>query len=258
MLLGLLFALIFGPGGEAEFASSLPKLRRDVKYMVTDDARRDSIVVLIDAYEGAIADYKAESDQLQEQLNKVSADRSVMSEEFLRYYDEYYQSRVKLISSLIDYRLLFQEQITDLELRRVVEDAMKRSSDQVEKEQEREENTEDDLNEAFREIHDIIVGNIADPDKSQVVTESFYEFEASVYSNVDNSLELKAERQAMLLNANPTRDKLAGMYEKSNQLRYQSARDFALLREQVILNTTEKEWKAINKDLSTFFKTRAR
>jgi len=246
--------MIFGSGGEAEFVSSLPKLQKEVRYMIPDEDRRDSILILIDRYEGAIKDYEKEKARLQKQVNKVSADRSVRSEEFLRYYDEYYQSRVNLISSLIDYRILFQQQITDLELVRVIEDAIVSSAEQKREKQIQEEKTEDNLNTAFSEIHDIIVTNIVDPDKSETVTQSFYEFERTMYDYVDTSRDTKADRTASLLITNPTRDELEAMYEQSNQLRYQAARDFAVLREAVIENTNEREWKQINKELKAFFK----
>ena len=254
MLLGLLFALIFGSSGEAEFASSLPNLKKEVKYMIPEKERRDSITILIDAFDGAIKDYKKENDQLRKKVDKVSADRSVRSEEFLKYYDEFYQSRVNLISSLIDYRILFQEQITDLEQVRVIEDAIVTSSDQRREKQIQEEKTEDKLNAAFREIADILIRNIGDPDRIDKVAESFLEFERSMYEYLDTSRDTDGDRKASLLITNPTREELEGIYERSNQLRYQAARDFAILREKVILYTTEKEWKEINKELKKFFK----
>jgi hypothetical protein len=246
--------MIFGSSGEAEFASSLPNLKKEVKYMIPDDDRRDSITILIKAYDVTIKEYTKVNDKLRKQVNKVSADRSVRSEEFLRYYDEYYQSRVNLISSLIDYRILFQQQITDLEQVRVIEDAIVSSADQRREKQIQEEKTEDNLNEAFREIADILIRNIGDPDRIDKVAESFLEFERSMYDYLDTSRDTDADRKASLLITNPTREELEGIYDRSNQLRFQAARDFAVLREKVILNTTEKEWKEINKELKKFFK----
>ncbi len=253
MLLGLLFALIFGSGGESEFVSSVPNLQKEVKRTVTDKARKDSILVLIDRYEAAIKDYEKEKDRLQEKVNNVSADRSISTEEFLSHYDEYYHARVRLISSLIDYRLMFQQQITEEELLLVIEDAIVSSADKRREKQIREEETEDNLNEAFSEIHDIIVRNIADPDKSETVTQSFYDFERTMYDYVDTSRDTKADRTASLLITNPTREELKAMYEQSSQLKYQAAQDFAILREKVIQNTTGREWKQINKELKAFF-----
>lgn len=254
MLLGLLFAMIFGSGGESEFISTVPNFKKEVKINIADEARRDSILVLIDEYEGAIKDYEKENDRLQKQVNKVGADRSVRSEEFLKYYDEYYQSRVNLISSLIDYRLMFQKQITDKELMLVIEETIVSSAEQRRENQIREEKTEDNLNEAFREIADILIKNIGDPDRIDKVAGSYLEFERTMYDNVDNYRDTNADRKASLLITNPTREELEGMYEQSNQVRYKAARDFAILREAVIENTTESEWKQINKELKKFFK----
>jgi len=255
MLLGLLFALIFGSGGESEFVSSVPDLKKEVKVNIADKDRRDSILVLIDHFEGDIKEYAKETDRLQEEVNKVSTDRSVSTEEFLSYYDEYYRSRVRLISALIDYRLMFLQQITNEELNLVIEKAIVSSEDQRREKQKREEETEDNLNEAFSEIHDIIVRNIVDPDKSETVTQSFYVFERTMYDNVDTSRDTDADRKASLLISNPTKQELERIYERSNQLRYNAARSFAVLREKVIQNTTEDEWKKINKELRAFFKT---
>lgn len=40
--------------------------------------------MLIDQYESAIKTHRKETDRLQEQVNKVGADRSVRSEDFLK------------------------------------------------------------------------------------------------------------------------------------------------------------------------------
>ena len=149
---------------------------------------------------------------------------------------------------------MFQQQITDKELLLVIEEAIVSSADERRENQIREEETEDNLNEAFREIADILIKNIGDPDRIDKVAESFLEFERTMYDNVDNYRDTNADRKASLLITNPTREELEGMYEQSNQVRYKAARDFAILREAVIVNTNESEWKQINKDLKAFFK----
>ena len=254
MLLALLFAMIFGSGGESEFISTVPNFKKEVKINISDEARRDSILVLIDGYEGAIKGYKKEKERLQKKVNKVSADRSVRSEEFLFYYDKYYHSRVNLISSLIDYRLMIQQQITEKELMLVIEEAIVSSAEQRRENQIREEETEDNLNEAFREIADILIRNIGDPDRIDKVAKSFLEFERTMYDNLDTYRDTQADRKASLLISNPGWEELEDLYAQSNEIRYKAAEDFAILREAVIVNTNESEWKQINKDLKAFFK----
>ena len=90
---------------------------------------------------------------------------------------------------------------------------------------------------------------------SKRVTESFLDFERTMYDYLDTSRDMDEERKAMLLNINATKQQLEAVYEQSNLLRHKAARDFAVLRDQVITNTTEKEWKAINKELKAFFKS---
>ncbi len=255
MLLGLLFAMIFGSGGESEFATSIPNIQKEVKQNITDKARRDSVLVLIKDYESAINDYLKEKDRLQEKVNKVSGDRTVSSEELLKQYEEYHRARISLITSLIDYRLMFQEQITEKELLGVIEKAIKTTSEQKLKQQEQEEQTEDNLNLALNEIHDILIRNIQDPGMAGRITEGFLDFERTVYDYLDISRDMKEQRKAMLLNINATREQMEAAYEQSNQIRYKAAKDFAVLRDQVIKNTTESEWKDINKELKAFFKS---
>lgn len=246
--------MIFGSGGEAEFVSMIPNLDKEVKRTVHDKERKKDILALIDEYEAAIKDYAREKQGLQEKVNMVSGDRSVSSEELLKHYDEYYQARAGLISSLIDYRLRFQEKFTKEEWLLLIEGAIVSNEEDMLKKMEREEKTEDDLNAAFSEIRDIIVRNITDPAKSETVTRSFYTFEQSMYDYLDVSRDTDADRTSWLLYIDATREELGGIYEQSNQVRYRAARDFAVLREDVIKNTTEGEWMQINKELRAFFK----
>ncbi len=255
MLLGLLFAMIFGAGGESEFATSIPNIQKEVKQNIVDKERRDSVLELIKDYEDAIKVYEKETDRLQEKVNEVSGSREVSSEQLLTQYDEYHQARISLISSLIDYRLMFQQQITDRELLGVIENTIKTTSQDKIKQQEQQENTEDNLNLSLNEILEILKRNIKDPDMSKRVTESFLDFERTMYDYLDTSRDMDEERKAMLLNINATKQQLEAVYEQSNLLRHKAARDFAVLRDQVITNTTEKDWKAINKELKAFFKS---
>jgi len=247
--------MIFGAGGESEFATSIPNIQKEVKQNIVDKERRDSVLELIKDYEDAIKVYEKETDRLQEKVNEVSGSREVSSEQLLTQYDEYHQARISLISSLIDYRLMFQQQITDRELLGVIENTIKTTSQDKIKQQEQQENTEDNLNLSLNEILEILKRNIKDPDMSKRVTESFLDFERTMYDYLDTSRDMDEERKAMLLNINATKQQLEAVYEQSNLLRHKAARDFAVLRDQVITNTTEKEWKAINKELKAFFKS---
>jgi hypothetical protein len=255
MLLGLLFALIFGPGGEAEFVSAVPNLDKEIKRTITEKERKKDLLDLVDAYEGAIKEFSKDKKQLQKKVNQSSGDRNVSSENLLRHYDEYHQARRRLITSMIDYRLMFQDQITEKELMLLIEEAIVSSEKDRLDEQKQEEKTEDELNKAFSQIHDIIVRNIQDPEKSETVTKSFYIFEQTMYNYLDISRDAKADRTSLLLYIDATREELEAVYEQSNQVRYRAANDFAILRDRVIENTTEKEWKQINKELKAFFKS---
>ena len=99
-----------------------------------------------------------------------------------------------------------------------------------------------------------VLKHIPDSTRSERVLESLYDFESSVYATVDEAMDLEVERKIRLNDRQATREEIEEMYERSNRIRYQTARDFAQLREQVILHTSKKEWKAINKELKSFLK----
>jgi hypothetical protein len=247
--------MIFGAGGEAEFVSAIPNLDKQVKQTIPDKERRKDLLNLVHEYEASIKTYAKEKERLQENVNRVSGDRSVSSEELLKHYDEYYGARTTLISSMIDYRLMFQEQITEQELMLLIEEAIVSGEKEKLAKQKQEEKTEDELNRAFTEIREVIIRNIQHPGNSETVTQSFYKFEQSMYDYLDISRDTYADRTTLLLYIDATREELEGVYKQSNRVRYEAARDFAVLREEVIRNTTESEWKQINKELKTFFKS---
>jgi hypothetical protein len=54
MLIGLLIALIFGSGAESEFASSIPHIKKEIRQIVPEEARKDTLILLVKNYEKAI------------------------------------------------------------------------------------------------------------------------------------------------------------------------------------------------------------
>lgn len=59
----------------------------------------------------------------------------------------------------------------------------------------------------------------------------------------------------MINKQDASREDIEDMYQRSNLLRYKASRDFAALRDDIIKNTDEREWKAINKELKVFLKS---
>jgi hypothetical protein len=254
MLIGLLLALIFGGGAESEFASSIPNIQKEIRRHVEDESRKDSLLFLVKEYEGAIKAYEKEKKNRFKQLNTVSTDRDNDTSEFLAAYDEYYQSRTDLISSLIDYRLLFQEKITEEELLQITEKALNSPERRVKKEQKQEARSQDRIIRLFVDLNEIVVHHIQDSLKAELVLQSLHSFESSLYATLDESYDLEVERKQRLNDRSTTREEILEMYSLSNQLRYATARNFAELRQSVIENTSQEEWKAINKELKAFLK----
>ncbi|MDX2429798.1 MAG: hypothetical protein QNK35_02625, partial [Bacteroides sp.] len=80
------------------------------------------------------------------------------------------------------------------------------------------------------------------------------DFENNIYAFIDEAKVISVKRKDLLDDKNASKEDLDGIYERSNQLRYEASRNYAQFREEAILNTTEKEWKAMQKDLKAFLK----
>ncbi len=257
MLIGLIFAIIFGSsrGSESEFVSSIPHLKKEIRRNVSDDARKEELLVLFKAYELTIKKSQKEEKKLKKSADKVSADRTISRNEFLREYDNYYNSRERLIASLIDYRILFQEQITEEELSRIYENALVASKRERRQDDKQDGKARKKLIKVFDDIGDIVIKHIDDSTKTEEVKGYLDDFESTIFEFIDEAQDLSIQRQIMVDDRNATREELEALFEKTGQLRYRASREFALMREEIIKNTDEREWKAINKELKVFLKS---
>jgi hypothetical protein len=257
MLIGLIIAILFGTSGgpESEFVSSIPHLQREIRKNVTDGARKEELLALVKAYEKTIKKSQKEGRKLKKRADKAAADRNVSRNEFLREYDYYYNSRERLLASLIGYRLLFQEQITEEELLLIYENAIFTSKKERRKDNKQNEKAEEKLHKFFEDINDIVVKHIDDPKKTELIAGYLNDFKNTVFAFVDDAHDLNIQRHIMLDNKNATRKELEALYERSSQLRFRASREYAKMREEIIRNTNEREWKAINKELKVFLKS---
>lgn len=257
MLIALIMAIIFGTsrmGAESEFASNIPNVKKEIRKNVSDDARKEELITLLNAYEKTIKLSEKEKKKLKKEADKASADRTVNRNEFLRVYDNYYNSRERLLASLINYRILFQEQITEEEIQKMYADALLTSKKEIRQEVKKDGKAEQKLIKVFRDIEDILVKHI-DESKTESVKGYLNDFETTIYEFLDEAVELNIQRQILTDNINVTRDELEALFTKIGQLRYRASREFATLREAILHNTDEKQWKAINKELKVFLKS---
>lgn len=251
MLIALIIsaiALLMG-GDESEFASSIPKLEKEIRRNVVEESRKDSLLVLVKAYEKEIKAYEKANGKLQKKLQKTSADYTKSTAEFLEVYDAYYSSKVDLISSLIDLRILFQQQVTEEELQLIVEKALEDSKKDTKKAAKGEEKIEKYLGKAFEDINKVVAKHIDDAAAVTTLSNILGDIEEKVYEFIEEALVLNQEKKRMLDDKNATQEDLDELFEASGDLRFLASRDYARFREEAIKNTTERQWKAINKEL---------
>ncbi len=256
MLLGLIIALIFGVDSDtSEFASYIPHIKKEIRNHVPEGSRKDTLLLLVKDYDKTIKKYDKKKKKLKKTLHKAGSDREVSTDDFLNHYERYYNARMELISSLIGYRIMFQEQITQEELLLVAEEAGFTSKKERRKEGKQEKKAEKKLDKVFEDINNIVLKHIEDSTKTELVSRSLLDFETTIYAYVDEAKELVAARHLMLDDNSATREEIDEIYNRSNQLMYQASRDYVELREIIINSTNEKEWRAINKELDAFLKT---
>jgi hypothetical protein len=246
--------LIFGTGAESEFAFNIPNIQQEIRQHVEEEQRQDTLLLLVREYESAIKKYEEEKERQFKNLNEVGWDRARGRSEYLAAYEEYYQSRVKLISSLIDYRFMMLENVNNQELLLIVEDALNRPQRTVRKEERQAGKSQDRLIGVFVNLNEILSRNIQDSLKAEVIRQSLHTLETSIYAAVDETYKLTVERRNKLDDRHATREEIMDMYARSNQLRLEAARNFAVLRQDVIENTNQQEWQAINRELEAFLK----
>jgi hypothetical protein len=256
MLIALIISLIFGVAGEeSEFATSIPHIKKEIRQNVQEAERKDTLIVLVKDYEKAIKQYDKEKKKLRKEVNKAGTDREVSTEDLLGYYDAYYNARISLLSELIGYRLMFQEKVTDEELLLITNNAILTTTKEYRKEGKEEDKQEKALEKVFLNLNKIIVKHITDSTKLTVIKGSLQEFENTVYTFVDEARNLALERKARVDDRDASREEIEEIYEPINQLRYKASREFAKLREVVIENTDNRQWKAINRELKVFLKS---
>lgn len=261
MLIGLLvgaIVAIFGGGEVSEYEASIPKMQKEIKNHVEDEARKDSLLVIVKGYEKEIKKSDKEIKKIQKNMYKAAGDREVSTDDFLEVYDAYFEASGKLLSSLIDYRVLFQEQITGEELilvaENTLEDAKKKEKKKEKKEKKEEEKIEDQIRESFVGIKEIVIKDIEDPENAIHLSALLAEFEIKILAFIEEAEEIDIKRLELLNDKHVSREELDEIYAKSNQIRFDASRIYAKFREDAIQNTTTKEWKAIQKDLKLFTK----
>jgi len=256
MLIGLIVALIFGvSGAESEFASYVPHLKKEIRQNVPEEVRKDTLMILVKEYEKTIKKYDKEKKKLLKNVKKSALDKAESTEAFLQCYDDYYNTRIEVMSQLTDYRLMFQDNLTRDELFMMTEKALETKKRAKKKEEKQLGKADKNLKKAFQDINQIIIKHIEDSSSVEIVEEHLIVFENIVYSHVNEARRLRMERMAMLNVKDASREDIEALYARTNQLRYDASRNYASLREVLIQNTDEGQWKAINKELKVFLKS---
>jgi len=256
MLIGLLVALIFGvSGAESEFASNIPHLKKEIRQNVPEKARKDTLMVLLKEYDKINKKYDKEKKKLLKKVKKTGLDRTVSSEAFLQCYDDYYDARIETMTQLVNYRLMFQDQLTLDELFMITEKALETKKRAQRKEEKQFGKADKNLKKAFKDINHIILKHIEDSSRIEIIEEHLVAFENTVYSHVNEARILRQERMAMLKVQNASREDIEALFMRTNNLRYEASRNYSALREALIKNTNERQWKSINKELKVFLKS---
>jgi len=254
MLIALLMSLIFGNGSESEFMPLVHNIEKEIKQNVTEESRKDTLLLIISGYEKTIKEYNKKKKKSKKIMNKASSDRAVSSDELLQIYDDYYLIRNQQLTLLIDYSILFKEQITDEELALLYRKTLDITTKEQKQNEKTEDKAEDKFNKVFEDIDQIIAKHISDTTKIKTVSESLVEFKSTIYAYVEEERDLEVTRKNLVNKKELNRNEIEELFKKTTQLRNKASRDFAKLREELIRNTNQKEWKAINKELEVFTK----
>jgi hypothetical protein len=252
-LLIKLLIVILSAGPEEIFM--VPKLDKQIKTHVVDKDRRKEIKTVIKEANKEIKVFGKIRKKKLKELSKLSKNRGNSSDQLNNIYQNYFDARLAMQSKLIVHRVNIQDLFEEDEWKLIIEDAVL-PSDRLRKKGDKSENKEDEIVNKFlskleKEIHD----KISDPIKSKNVINALNIFSTTLFEFIDEGQQMNFEDSKLIRNRNATRKDLENYYKTHNALRLKGTKEYFDIRDVMIENTNEKEWKSIQKAFNSLLKS---
>ncbi|WP_139314938.1 hypothetical protein [Saccharicrinis aurantiacus] len=252
MLLFLLFTTLMKLIGSEE-TFTIPKLEKEIKAHVSDDVRKDSLLILLkDAEKETKSFYKIE-DKNYSEIKKLMSEDINQSEEIKQIFKDNMQKRIEIQNYHITKRLEMEKLIKPEEWVYILENAVSPSDKIKEKTTKQDLKTKEAVKKVMDNTEESIRKEIEDEEKQKILIDAFRSFKQSLGVLVKDGLRINYETNEILKKQYSSKEELRTVYDNQNRIRQNLASEFYQFYNIIHNQTDLKERKAIRKELAKLF-----
>ncbi len=250
MLITMAIKLVIG----TDEIFTIPKLKKEIKKHVTDDRRKDSLLLILKDAKREIKAFNKQNIKDMKKVKKLMASEENQIQELEILLKSNFDKRKKLQASKLDKRLAMQDLMTDEEWKSVIENAVTPSRKHEKKTNKKVSKFKKSVDELLNDTEKSISKKIHDSVRREKVLESFHEFFAALEQQIEEGSKFNYKSNEIIRKRSATREELEGLYAKQNELRKNVYSEFRVMYEVIFEFTNETERKAIRKELKKMFK----
>ena len=253
MLWALLITLLVTKlSGGPEEVFMIPNFEKEIKAHVVDKDRKKEILLVVKEGKKELKSFNKIRKRKLKEIKEMGASRASTAEQILALYETYHDARLVNQSILTDRRIILQNLFTDEEWKQIIEKAVLPSDKAKKKIEKQEGKEEDSVDKVLANIEKSIKENIEDEHKKQEALSSLDKFKTTLNDFIEEGHKMNFEDNDIIRNKNVSRAEFEHFYSYQNQLRYKGSEEFFEMRNSVLENSNEKEWKEIIKSINKF------
>lgn len=233
---------------------TVPKLKKEIKTHVAEDARKDSLLVAYKESKKVNKVFLKSSNKNRKRIKKLMKSNNNELENIRSILDEDFEKRRELQAFNIEKRLLFQDLMLPEEWEKVIENVVSPSQKMEKKAKKTESKLDDAIDKVMQDTKRSIQKNIQDEAQMKVLLDAFGNFQKALKLQVKEGLKIDFQREEVARNQGATRVELQDFYKRQNNYRESVYDEFLGLYELVYANTNANERKAVRKELNRLFK----
>jgi|GEM_PF-5268798 len=250
LLITMVIKMIVGP----DEIFNVPKLKKEIKTHVSDEGRRDSLLLIVKDAKKEIKAFNKVNEKDKKKMKKLmsSGENELNAIELL--LKENFEKRRKQQSYNLDKRLAMQNLMTDEEWKNVIERAVSPSEKAEKKANKRDDKFDESIDKLMKATEKTISKKVEDSARKEKVMSAFHKFSSALKTQVEDGLEIDYQNNKIVGKRTATREELQGIYTNQNEFRQNVYDEFISMYNVIYENTSGSERKAIRKELKKMFK----
>lgn len=249
MLIAGLIALLSMMLGETHMPFLLPNEEKSIDKIIKDKVKRKQLTFIAEGIEEKESQYKKDKKKYTEKLEKLNLNRNATSAEFRVATDQIHRINKEAFSYMVKVRLSIDEFLTDQEWNAIITDGKKR----YHKTKTKYEKAYPDFEKAINKLIVQIDNTIEDKEKSRLITKRIRMFSTLTLQNSKKISSYNIYDHPVLSDINSTEKELKLLGEEILKLRGEVVKEYILIHNLIVENTTEEEWPKIMKKINKLF-----